>query len=247
MNLLAGIVIFMCLFLPEKALVKPQIVEFTDCCIFNHQDGLQLGDEILELDGEKIYTNPNISMILSLNPTVEHDVTVLREGKKLTFDNFVVLKGDEIAYALAKSLSDNTAEKHYNVTLFCGVRGIGKTHLLSAIYNRFTEENPTAKAVYFRAEQFVEDFMDSIRSNKSLDIERYLSYDLLLIDNLESLSQKEATIHYLMKIICELKNHEKRVVLASSQHPEKFSCYEHDRKKLMEAMVTIDHLMKFPR
>lgn len=87
MNLLAGIIIFMCLFLPEKALVKPQIVEFTDCCIFNHQDGLQLGDEILELDGEKIYTNPNISMILSLNPTVEHDVTVLREGKKLTFDN----------------------------------------------------------------------------------------------------------------------------------------------------------------
>ena len=90
MNLVAGVVIFMCLFLPEKTLVKPQIVEFTDCCIFNHQDGLQLGDEILELDGEKIYTNPNISMILTLNQTVEHDVTVLRDGKKIKFDNLTM-------------------------------------------------------------------------------------------------------------------------------------------------------------
>ena len=90
MNLIAGVVIFMCLFLPEKTLVKPQIVEFTDCCIFNHQDGLQLGDEILELDGEKIYTNPNISMILTLNQTVEHDVTVLRDGKKIKFDNLTM-------------------------------------------------------------------------------------------------------------------------------------------------------------
>ena len=90
MNLVAGVVIFMCLFLPEKTLVKPQIVEFTDCCIFNHQDGLQLGDEILELDGEKIYTNPDISMILTLNQTVEHDVTVLRDGKKIKFDNLTM-------------------------------------------------------------------------------------------------------------------------------------------------------------
>ena len=90
MNLIAGVVIFMCLFLPEKTLVKPQIVEFTDCCIFNHQDGLQLDDEILELDGEKIYTNPNISMILTLNQTVEHDVTVLRDGKKIKFDNLTM-------------------------------------------------------------------------------------------------------------------------------------------------------------
>ena len=87
MNLLAGVIIFMCLFMPEKTLVQPKIAEFTDCCIFNHQEGLQVGDEILELDGEKIYTNPNISMILSLNQKVEHDVTVLRNGKKLTFDN----------------------------------------------------------------------------------------------------------------------------------------------------------------
>ena len=90
MNLVVGVIIFACLIMPEKELSEPKIVEFTDCCIFNHQDGLQIGDEILELDGEKIYINSNITMILTLNPTVEHDVTVLRDGKKIVFDNLTM-------------------------------------------------------------------------------------------------------------------------------------------------------------
>ena len=90
MNLVVGVIIFACLIMPEKELSEPKIVEFTDCCIFNHQDGLQIGDEILELDGEKIYINSNITMVLTLNPTVEHDVTVLRDGKKIVFDNLTM-------------------------------------------------------------------------------------------------------------------------------------------------------------
>ena len=90
MNLVVGVIIFACLIMPEKELSEPKIVEFTDCCIFNHQDGLQIGDEILELDGEKIYINSNITMVLTLNSTVEHDVTVLRDGKKIVFDNLTM-------------------------------------------------------------------------------------------------------------------------------------------------------------
>ncbi|MBR4017265.1 MAG: site-2 protease family protein [Oscillospiraceae bacterium] len=87
MNLLTGVVIFAILILPAKQIVEPAMVEFQDCCIFCHQDGLQVGDVVVELDGEKIYTNPNISTILTLNPKVEHDITVLRDGKKITFEN----------------------------------------------------------------------------------------------------------------------------------------------------------------
>lgn len=90
MNLLIGVVIFACLFLPGKQIVEPQITEFTDCCIFNHEDGLQEGDIFLKIDGERVYINSDISMILQLNPTVEHDVTVLRDGKKLTFENLTM-------------------------------------------------------------------------------------------------------------------------------------------------------------
>jgi len=87
MNFIVGVLIFAVLYLPGKQIVVPAINKFTDCCIFNHEAGLQIGDEILSIDGEKIYTNGDISLIFQLNGTVNHDVTVLREGKKLVFDD----------------------------------------------------------------------------------------------------------------------------------------------------------------
>jgi regulator of sigma E protease len=87
MNFLTGILIFAILFLPGNQVVAPEIREFTDCCIFNTEDGLRVGDEILKLDGEKIYVNNDISLILELNPGTHHDVTVLRDGQKLEFKN----------------------------------------------------------------------------------------------------------------------------------------------------------------
>ena len=87
MNFIAGVLIFAILYLPANRLVYPVIHEFMDCCIFNHEAGLQIGDEILELDGEKIYTNGDIALILQLNKTVNHDVVVLRDGQTLVFND----------------------------------------------------------------------------------------------------------------------------------------------------------------
>ena len=87
MNFVAGVLIFAILYLPGNQVLVPVINEFTECCIFNHANGLQVGDEILELDGEKIYTYGDISLILELNKKVEHDIVVLRDGEKLVFDN----------------------------------------------------------------------------------------------------------------------------------------------------------------
>ena len=83
MNFLTGLLIFAILYLPINKVSDPVITQFTDCCLFNSEEGLQLGDRILELDGEKIYLNNDISMILELNPTVKHDVVVLRDGERL--------------------------------------------------------------------------------------------------------------------------------------------------------------------
>ena len=87
MNFLAGLLIFSILYLPVGQVADPVINQFADCCQFNHEAGLQLGDEIVELDGEKIYLNSDISMMLQLNPTVNHDVVVLRNGQRLVFED----------------------------------------------------------------------------------------------------------------------------------------------------------------
>ena len=88
MNFLAGLLIYAFLFLPAQEIVVPEIREFTDCCIFNTEDGLHLGDEILEIDGEKIYTNGDISTLLSLNPTGVHDLVIRRGDKIIEFFDY---------------------------------------------------------------------------------------------------------------------------------------------------------------
>ena len=88
MNFLTGLIIYACLFLPGDQIVVPEISEFTDCCIFNTEDGLHLGDEILEIDGEKIYTNGDISTLISLNPTGVHDLVIRRGDRVLEFYDY---------------------------------------------------------------------------------------------------------------------------------------------------------------
>ncbi|MBE6950246.1 MAG: RIP metalloprotease RseP [Ruminococcaceae bacterium] len=90
MNFLAGILIYAFLFLPQQQIVEPSIVEFTDCCTFNNPEGLQLGDIILEIDGEKVYSNGNISTLLSFNTTGIHDLVIERDGEKLVFEDFAM-------------------------------------------------------------------------------------------------------------------------------------------------------------
>ena len=88
MNFIVGVLIFAALYLPSDQMAVPVIAEFADCCTFAHEDGLQVGDEILEIDGEKIYLNTDISLILTLNPTVSHDLVIVRNGETLVFQDF---------------------------------------------------------------------------------------------------------------------------------------------------------------
>ncbi len=86
MNFLAGLLIYAILFLPAETLVMPAVASFDECCTFS--DTLQVGDIILEMDGEKIYTNADISTLINLNPTGVHDVIVERSGEILEFRDF---------------------------------------------------------------------------------------------------------------------------------------------------------------
>lgn len=125
MNFVAGLLIFAILYLPGNQVVAPVISEFTECCIFNTEEGLQLGDEILKLDGETIYVNNDISTILGLHNTVKHDVTVLRDGKKLVFDDLV----------MAHTHTDDNGEEylHYGFA-FGEVREVGFPEKLDYVW-----------------------------------------------------------------------------------------------------------------
>ena len=105
MNLLTGIVIYCFLFLPQPQIVEPAIVEFTECCTFNTEDGLRLDDVILQIDGEKVYSNADISTLLSFSPDGVHDLLIERDGEKLRFEDFAMTHLHEN--------EDGTTYRHY--------------------------------------------------------------------------------------------------------------------------------------
>lgn len=88
MNFLIGLLIFAIVFMPSKKLVEPVISAFDPGCTLERADGLQVGDEIIEVDGEKIYVQGDVSMMLTLNEGDTHDLVVLRQGKKVVLDDF---------------------------------------------------------------------------------------------------------------------------------------------------------------
>ena len=90
MNFLIGALIYGLLILPTQQVVAPQIRSFDDCCIFNGEDGLQIGDTIEEIDGEKVFINGDISILLNLNQTGVHDLKINRDGEILEFREYAM-------------------------------------------------------------------------------------------------------------------------------------------------------------
>ena len=92
MNLVAGFLIFAIVFAPAKQFVVPVISSAEEGCTVVREGGLQVGDEFIEVDGEKIYVQSDFSMILYLNPGDTHDIVVKRNGEKLVFEDYLMEK-----------------------------------------------------------------------------------------------------------------------------------------------------------
>lgn len=107
MNFLIGIVFFTIFYMPAEQISTPVITEFSDCCTFHGENGLRLGDEIVEIDGEKVYTASNISLLLSLNDTGIHDIVVERDGERIVFE--------DLPMAHTHQTEDGQEYQHYGI------------------------------------------------------------------------------------------------------------------------------------
>ena len=92
MNFIIGVLIFVIVFMPMEQVILPVISYAEEGCTVVREDGLHVGDEILEVDGEKIYIQSNIPTLLYLNGGDTHDILVLRDGEKVLLDDLVMEK-----------------------------------------------------------------------------------------------------------------------------------------------------------
>ncbi len=138
---------------------------------------------------------------------------------KFTFENFVQGKESELAFGACQNCAESPGE-NYNPLFLYGDVGLGKTHLLHSIANYVVEHFPTYAVEYVTADQFVKDYVTATRNNdfETFD-KKYMNADVLLLDDVQFLSGKEATKDQLFNIFNHLQLAGKQIVLVADRRP----------------------------
>lgn len=143
-------------------------------------------------------------------------------GSRLRHDleSFVVGPGSQLAFNAAACVAEFPGAQ-YNPLFIHGACGLGKTHLLQGLCRRFVRHHPTKRWAYLSGEEFTNDFLTSLRTNKMDQFRRRLrDLDLLVIDDVHFLSGKKGTQEEFLHTFNAIEALGHQVVMASDHHPK---------------------------
>ena len=136
------------------------------------------------------------------------------------FDRFIVGASNRVSHATALAVSENLG-REYNPLFIYGEVGLGKTHLLHAIGNRLSVNQPEKKVLYVTSETFMNEYVESIVNRTSAQDFRtkYRTTDMLLIDDIQFLQRKEGTQEEFFNTFNELHMNSNHIVMTSDRPP----------------------------
>lgn len=138
---------------------------------------------------------------------------------RLTFENFVVGKSNELAYAAARRVAEAKSVPFNPLFLYGGV-GLGKTHLMHAIAWAIKKAQPERRVIYLSAEKFMYQFIRALRhKNTMLFKEQFRSVDLLMIDDVQFISGKDSTQEEFFHTFNALVDQNRQVVISADKSP----------------------------
>jgi chromosomal replication initiator protein len=163
-------------------------------------------------------------------------------NQKYIFETFVVGPSNSLAYAAASAVAQKPGSL-YNPLFVYGGSGLGKTHLLHAIGNTIQEHNKKAVVLYQTADRFVQEFINAIRFDKIDRFQKkYQLVDVLLIDDIQFISNKDTTQEAFFHIFNSLYDARKQLVFSSDMFPQNINgIAERLRSRLASGMIADIH------
>ena len=165
---------------------------------------------------------------------------------RYTFDSFVAGKSNEFVFAAAQRVAKNPGAD-FNPLYIYGASGLGKTHLLQAIANYINLHKPGIRVIYTSCDKFITELIDSIYLGRKNNRDRqarfrshYRGVDVLLIDDVQFLANKQAVQEELFHTFNALQAENRQIVLTSDVPPQEISTLEERLRTRFEGGLIAD-------
>ena len=166
-------------------------------------------------------------------------------NKNATFDTFVPGDSNRFARTVALAVAEGSGQ-NFNPLCIYGSSGLGKTHLLNAIGNYALVKDPSLRVRYVNSEEFTNEFIDALQNSTQGNGQiaefnrRYREVDVLLIDDIQFLGGKEATLDQFFHTFNALHDANKRIVIASDVPPKNLKGFEQRLISRFDSGLTVD-------
>lgn len=158
---------------------------------------------------------------------------------RYTFDNFIVGSSNDLAYSASQAVAMNPGVK-YNPIYFYGGVGLGKTHLMQAIGNEILKQTPDTRVLYVSSETFVNEFLDYIRFKKKGFSDKYRNVDVLIVDDMQFIANKEKTQEEFFHTFNFLHQNNKQIIISSDKPPKSIPTLTERLRSRFEMGMSID-------
>nr|MCS5600453.1 chromosomal replication initiator protein DnaA [Rhodospirillales bacterium] len=159
---------------------------------------------------------------------------------KFTFDQFVVGKPNEFAYAAARRVAEALSVPFNPLFLYGGV-GLGKTHLMNAIAWEIVERDPSRTIMFLSAEKFMYRFVRALREQNTVDFkDQFRSVDVLMIDDVQFIGGREATQEEFFHTFNALVDQGRQIVLSADKSPSDLEGVEDRLKSRLNCGLVAD-------